>query len=608
MIRRHFLTMLGSLPLTTTLGTLESANARPGRSKKEPSFHRVRPSDAAWPAPAKWLELKNTLKGELIKVTSPLKACAGASGNEAACAQLFKDLKNPYFIGDHPGLTQTLGWADAWTSQPSAYTVAAENAADVAAAVNFARENRLRIAIKGGGHSYFGNSAAPDSLLIWTRRMNRIELHDAFVGQGCEGKAPPRPAVTVGAGCVWMHVYQAVMAKGGRYVQGGGCATVGVAGLIQSGGFGSFSKKFGTAAGSLLEAEVVTADGRVQIANACTNPELFWGLKGGGGGSLGVVTRVTLETHTLPAMLGIFSMTMRAASDSAFRQLIQRLVAFYAESLVNPNWGEKISIRPDRTIEIAMVAQGLGEAQMRATWKPMLEWVRVTPGMSLAGEPRIAAIPGRQVFDVAVQKHVGLVYADDRPGASPDNVFWTGDQSEAGQFIHAYHSAWMPVSLLKEPNQARLAETLHAAARHHTVHLHSNKGLAGSPPEAIARARDTATNPVALDAFALLIIASAAQLQYPGIAGREPDIDIARTRAGAVDRAIAEIYRLVPKARTGAYVSESNYFDTDWQQSYWGKNYPRLLKVKETYDPEGLFFVHNGVGSEDWSGDGFSKI
>ena len=86
-------------------------------------------------------------------------------------------------------------------------------------------------------------------------------------------------------------------------MQGGGCMTVGVAGLIQSGGFGSFSKAYGMAAASLLEAEVVTADGAVRIANACTNPDLFWALKGGGGGSLGVVTRLTLRTHELPDVL-----------------------------------------------------------------------------------------------------------------------------------------------------------------------------------------------------------------------------------------------------------------------------------------------------------------
>jgi len=115
-------------------------------------------------------------------------------------------------------------------------------------------------------------SNAPDSLLIWTRRMNAITLHDAFTSEGCQ---TPQPAVSVGAGATWMHTYNEVTTKGGRYVQGGGCGTVGVAGLVLGGGFGSHSKNFGTAATSLLEAEVVTADGVVRIASACSNPDLF---------------------------------------------------------------------------------------------------------------------------------------------------------------------------------------------------------------------------------------------------------------------------------------------------------------------------------------------
>ena len=58
----------------------------------------------------------------------------------------------------------------------------------------------------------------------------------------------------------------------------------------------------------------------------------------------------------------------------------------------------------------------------------------------------------------------------------------------------------------------------------------------------------------------------------------------------------------------GSYVSESNYFEKRWQQSYWGTNYPRLAAVKAKYDPHGLFVVHNGVGSERWSSDGFTKL
>ena len=252
---------------------------------------RLRPSDAAWPSAQAWKKLNQAVGGNLIPVEFPLAACK-AQPNSADCKELFKNLKNPYYIGDQPGLTQTLGWVDAWATKPSVYAIAARNAQDIAAGVNFARENNLRLVVKGGGHSYQGTSNAPDSLLIWTRHMHDINIRSDFVPQGC--KAAPQRAVTLGSGAIWMQAYNAVTTEAGAYVQGGGCTTVGVAGLIQSGGFGSFSKHYGLAAAGLLEAEVVTADGQIRTANACTNPDLFWALKGGGGGSFGVVSKLTL--------------------------------------------------------------------------------------------------------------------------------------------------------------------------------------------------------------------------------------------------------------------------------------------------------------------------
>jgi hypothetical protein len=67
-----------------------------------------------------------------------------------------------------------------------------------------------------------------------------------------------------------------------------------------------------------------------------------------------------------------------------------------------------------------------------------------------------------------------------------------------------------------------------------------------------------------------------------------------------------ELRAIVPNG--GAYVSESNFFQHDWQHAYWGSNHPRLAAIKKKYDPTGLFFVHNGVGSEEWSKDGFTKL
>ncbi len=156
---------------------------------------------------------------------------------------------------------------------------------------------------------------------------------------------------------------------------------MGVAGLIQSGGFGSFSKEFGTAASGLLEAEIVTADGQVRIANACTNPDLFWALKGGGGGSWGVVTRLTLRTHDLPEHFGAAWGTIKAKSDDAFRKLIAAFFAFYADNLLNPaTLGlEQVAVAPGNVLKISMVSQGIDTQQSKAVWQPFYDWVAASP-------------------------------------------------------------------------------------------------------------------------------------------------------------------------------------------------------------------------------------
>jgi FAD/FMN-containing dehydrogenase len=107
-------------------------------------------------------------------------------------------------------------------------------------------------------------------------------------------------------------------------------------------------------------------------------------------------------------------------------------------------------------------------------------------------------------------------------------------------------------------------------------------------------------------AFALAIIANGEGPLYPGMGTTAVDRSAAHADARAVDQASAQLRRVVPDA--GSYVSESNYFNASWQQAFWGTHYPRLRAVKNRYDPEGLFFVHHGVGSEDWSADGFTRL
>src|SRR5258705_8310953 len=401
--RRDFLKSTAAIPVLAA-GCSPLAKTSEKRAVPSVGARRVRPGDPAWPSAASWERLKREVEGRLIEVQSPVAACRNAP-DSAECRELFRKLKNPYYIGDEPGLTQTCGWVDAWTSAPSVFAVAAQKTEDVVAAVNFARENNLRLVVKGGGHSYKGTSNATDSLLIWTRAMNSVVLHDAFVAQGCAGKQAPQPAVTVGAGTIWKQAYDAVTTKGGRYVQGGGCTTVGVEGLSQGGGFGSFSKNYGLASAALLEAEVVTADGAVRIANACTNPDLFWGLKGGGGGSLGVVTRLTLRTRELPDFFGGIFATIKARSDAAFRELTAWIIRFYREHLFNRHWGEQISFGGDNTVTVSMVFQGLDRARAENVWRPFFEWVASSPQKFSIEQPmRIVNVPARQFWDAEFLK------------------------------------------------------------------------------------------------------------------------------------------------------------------------------------------------------------
>jgi FAD/FMN-containing dehydrogenase len=580
---------------------------RPLELSASASFRRQRPSDAGWPSKAAWKSLNDTVGGNLISVEFPLARYRGSTGT-SEWNKLVENLRNPYYIGDQPGVTQTLGWVDAWATQPSAYAVAARNAEDVAAAVRFSRENDLRLVVKGGGHSYQGTSNAPDSLLIWTRHMNDITLHAAFVPQGCDGTHAPQPAVTLGAGTIWMQAYDAVTTRGGGYVQGGGCTTVGVAGLIQSGGFGSFSKHYGLAAAGLLEAEVVTADGKIRIANACANPDLFWALKGGGGGSLGAVSKVTLRTHELPEFCGGANFTIKAASDDAYRRLLRQFVSFYREQLFNDHWGEQAHMNPDNSLVISMVSHALDTEQGRKVWQPFLNWVARSPrAYTLDGTPQIGSMPARGWWDVEWRKeHKHRVFVSDTSAsASPNHVWWTGDAGQVGWFIYGFESLWLPASLLEDDSQERLAAALFAGSRHSGLELHFNKGLAGAPADVIAAARDTAMNPAVLTAFALAISADGQGPAYPGIPGHEPDRSAGRKSARDVNRCMNELRAIVPNV--GSYVSESNFFENAWQQSYWGSNYGRLAAIKRKYDPTGLFFVHNGVGSEEWSADGFTR-
>jgi FAD/FMN-containing dehydrogenase len=602
MQRRTLLKAAAVLPLFSRFTALAPRDA--GQAART-----VRPGEPGWPSPAEWAALRESVGGRLVQVQSAFTVCEPDAAS-TACGNLFQNLMDPFYIDQSVNLTQTLGWIDAFTSEPSAYAVLAASSADVSAAVNFAREHNVRLVVKSGGHSYLGTSNAPDSLLIWTRpNMQAVELSDGFVPQGGAGLVEPEPAVSVGAGAIWIDAYNAVTTVAGRYVQGGGCTTVGVSGLTQGGGFGSWSKTFGTAAANLLEAEVVTADGTVRVVNAFQDPDLFWALKGGGGGTFGVVTRFTLRTHPLPDYLGLVSAVITAASDAAYRALVGQMISFYRESLFNPHWGEQIDFGTGNgnQITIFMLFQGLTQAQAEQTWAPLFDWVTARPadytltGAEAGSQPGFLAVPGQDFWNVAWYEQFlpelipALVVPDPLPGAPEDYYHWSINTGEVGWFLNTFQSTWLSQQLLEPENQPALVDALVNASQFWSVQLACNKGLAGGAADAIRRTADTSMNPAVLDSFALAIATSKQQSVYPGITGHEPDLTQGRQQAELVTAAMAPLRAF--RERPASYFNETDYFEADWQTAFWGDNYARLLQVKERYDPDGLFFVHHGVGT-----------
>jgi hypothetical protein len=182
------------------------------------------------------------------------------------------------------------GWDDAvliWNGMVAkvpALVLRPRSAVDVAAAVGLARDHRLSLSVKGGGHNMAGTSIADRGLTLDMSRMRDVTVDpDARLAQ-------------VGSGCLLQDVDRATQAHGLATPLGSFSSEVGVAGLTLGGGLGYLTRRFGWTADNLEEVEIVTADGQIRTASRDENADLHWALRGGGG-NFGVVTRFTFRLH-----------------------------------------------------------------------------------------------------------------------------------------------------------------------------------------------------------------------------------------------------------------------------------------------------------------------
>jgi FAD/FMN-containing dehydrogenase len=177
---------------------------------------------------------------------------------------------------------------------------------DVVAAVNLARSERLPLSVYGGGHGVTGAAVCDAGICVDLRDMHTVAVE------------PDRRVARVEAGATWGE-FDAATQEHGLAVTGGRVSTTGVAGLALGSGSGWLERAFGFVCDNLIEAEVVTADGRIVTASETENPDLFWGLRGGGG-NFGIVTAFHLRVHPLgPIVLGGMLMHMAEHAREVLR-------------------------------------------------------------------------------------------------------------------------------------------------------------------------------------------------------------------------------------------------------------------------------------------------
>ncbi|KAL1618929.1 hypothetical protein SLS56_010346 [Neofusicoccum ribis] len=206
--------------------------------------------------------------------------------------------------------------------QSVAFSVNASGPADFARAIRFAQSENIRLVIHNTGHDYLGKSTGKGALSVWTHYMKDVQFVD-YNSAYYTG-----PAIKLGAGVQVEEAYEAAHQRNALVV-GGDCATVGVVGgYLQGGGHSALSSLYGLAADHTLEWEVVDGTGRLHIATPERNADLYWALSGGGGGTYGIASSVTIKLHPDLPLTGV---AMSFDLDPQHPQAFHRAVSKYHE-------------------------------------------------------------------------------------------------------------------------------------------------------------------------------------------------------------------------------------------------------------------------------------
>ena len=424
-------------------------------------------------------------------------------------------------------------WNGAHDGRRPTLVVRCTGAADVVAAVGFARSNDLTIAVRGGGHSVAGFSTCDGGIVIDLSQMNGVRVD------------PAARRATVGGGAVWADVDHETQAHG-LATTGGLVSSTGVAGFTLGGGIGWLMRKYGLACDNLVGADVVTADGRLVHASESENADLLWGLRGGGG-NFGIVTQFEFEVYPLGPIVYAGPIFYSAEADGDLLRLFREWAPAASDDIT--------------AILILTTAPPLPVIPEAWHGQKVAAFIATSAGPVEEGEAHV------REFRAAAEPVADLL------GPMPYAVIQTLIDPPWEKGIHSYFKA-TNLARLDDELIGRLCELhLRAPGPQCEIHVHQMGG-------ALARVGDGDT------AFA----ERAMPYVLNAVTGwHDPDAADAH-----VDWARAVIAAASDASTGRAYVNFLGDADAA-RSSYSDETYTRLVALKNEYDPTNVFRLNQNI-------------
>ncbi|EXK43516.1 hypothetical protein FOMG_02462 [Fusarium oxysporum f. sp. melonis 26406] len=447
------------------------------------------------------------------------------------------------------------------------YIVNATEAHHIQTAIKFADRWDVRLTIKNTGHDSYGS--------IWTHNLKGISISRKWIPQvenSTTNAAEPVLAATIGAGVQDGELFNTLV-RHDLIAVGGTNMDVGFVGWASGGGHGYMTGKYGMGADNILQAVIVTADGKILIVNEHQHQDLFWAIRGGGGGTFGVIISATVKAYPLPSMtfagLSITAKNETTAKD--FYDVISRLHALFPAM-------------QDKGISGYYTMSGPPSSQTLTLSGSLFLWNGSNETFFKIMEPIQEFLHNEKNAVVSSITTLPLTSFKDLLANLPDlGAVPVEDSITASRLI---------TKEVVFNKTAEFAETL----RIHGPQAKAPKGGIPNVPVSgiltISRKPvDNALNPSWRKAVVHLILSQSWSNETPD------------TKAKSIVKNMT--YNKLDSLRqldlsSGAYLNEANAFEPGWQQSFFGQSYPRLNRVKEKYDPNGVFWCFKCVGSEDW--------